>query len=60
MIRRAMAVGGTCTGEHGVGYGKMKYLEKQYGSGGVEMMKMIKTGLDPNSILNPGKVVQIS
>ena len=57
LIQRTMKVGGTCTGEHGVGYGKIKYLKEQYGEGGVEMMKQIKKGLDPNNIMNPGKVV---
>ncbi|KAL3905372.1 MAG: hypothetical protein SGILL_009704 [Bacillariaceae sp.] len=58
LIQRTLKVGGTCTGEHGVGYGKMKYLEQQYGSGAVRMMESIKTSLDPNGIMNPGKVVQ--
>lgn len=58
LIQRTLAVGGTCTGEHGVGYGKIKYLEQQYGSGAVKMMKAIKKALDPNNILNPGKIVQ--
>lgn len=59
MIQRALDVGGTCTGEHGVGYGKIKYLREQFGDGGVEMMGMVKKGLDPNNIMNPGKVVSI-
>jgi D-lactate dehydrogenase (cytochrome) len=57
LIKRAIEVGGTCTGEHGVGYGKIKYLKEQYGKGGVEMMRQIKKGLDPNNIMNPSKVV---
>merc|ERR1712218_5244 len=57
LIRRTIEAGGTCTGEHGVGYGKIKYLEKQYGKGGVDMMKMIKRGIDPKNIMNPSKVV---
>lgn len=44
LIRRTLRVGGTCTGEHGVGYGKMKYLEAQYGPGAIQMMKAIKVG----------------
>jgi D-lactate dehydrogenase (cytochrome) len=57
LIRRTLELGGTCTGEHGVGYGKIKYLEQQYGAGAVKMMKAIKQSLDPNQIMNPGKVV---
>jgi D-lactate dehydrogenase (cytochrome) len=57
VIRRTLEVGGTCSGEHGVGYGKIKYLEAQYGPGGVRMMKAVKTALDPFQIMNPGKVV---
>lgn len=57
LIRRTIEVGGTCTGEHGVGYGKTKYLEQQYGPGAVNMMRAIKQALDPDNIMNPGKVV---
>lgn len=57
LIQRTLEAGGTCTGEHGVGYGKMKYLRQQYGPGAVHMMRMIKQGLDPLNIMNPGKVV---
>jgi D-lactate dehydrogenase (cytochrome) len=57
LIARTIEAGGTCTGEHGVGYGKIKYLSQQYGEGGVEMMRRVKTGLDPFNIMNPGKVV---
>ena len=59
LIKRTIGVGGTCTGEHGVGYGKIKYLKQQYGEGGVHMMELVKRGLDPNNIMNPGKVVII-
>ena len=57
IIRRTLRAGGTCTGEHGVGYGKIKYLADQYGPGAVRMMELVKESLDPNNILNPGKVV---
>ena len=57
LIKRTLDAGGTCTGEHGIGYGKIKYLEAQYGLGGVHMMKLIKNAIDPLNIMNPGKVV---
>lgn len=59
LIQRTIEAGGTCTGEHGVGYGKMGYLEKQYGGGGVKFMRKIKLALDPCNIMNPGKVVPL-
>jgi D-lactate dehydrogenase (cytochrome) len=59
LIERTLQAGGTCTGEHGVGYGKIQYLEQQYGAGATTMMKMVKKGLDPHNIMNPGKVVAL-
>ena len=59
LIRRTIGAGGTCTGEHGIGYGKMKYLPKQYGEGGVEFMRKIKKAIDPTNIMNPGKIVKV-
>lgn len=56
LIRRAIAVGGTCTGEHGIGTGKKQYLELEFGAGTVAAMKAIKLALDPTTILNPDKV----
>ena len=59
MVARALAMGGTCSGEHGVGYGKMKFLAAEHGENGVELMRSIKRALDPENRMNPGKVVDI-
>ena len=57
LAERAVAMDGTCTGEHGVGQGKIKYLDAEHGSGGVFAMRAIKKAFDPQNILNPGKIV---
>ncbi|TYI65322.1 hypothetical protein E1A91_D09G149300v1 [Gossypium mustelinum] len=57
MVYTALSMEGTCTGEHGVGTGKMKYLEKEFGIEALQTMKRIKTALDPNNIMNPGKLI---
>ena len=50
-------MGGTCTGEHGVGIGKKKYLPKELGDGAVAVMATLKHALDPDNIMNPGKII---
>ena len=59
MIDRALAMGGTCTGEHGIGCGKLRYLEAEHGAGAVDVMRSIKQTLDPHNLMNPGKVVVV-
>ena len=56
---RAIAMEGTCTGEHGIGQGKIKYLEAEVGAG-VNIMRQIKQALDPQDIFNPGKIVPLA
>ena len=56
LVMRALAMGGTCTGEHGVGYGKIKFLNAEHGEA-MSVMRSIKQALDPKNLMNPGKIV---
>ncbi|WP_395691718.1 FAD-binding oxidoreductase [Piscinibacter sp.] len=56
LVHRALAMEGTCTGEHGIGLHKQGFLVDEAGSGAVEMMRTLKRALDPKNILNPGKI----
>nr|WP_258358981.1 FAD-linked oxidase C-terminal domain-containing protein [Moorella sulfitireducens] len=53
----AIFLGGTLSGEHGIGIAKQKYMELEFGAGGVAVMQRLKEALDPLGILNPGKLV---
>ncbi|GAB3764398.1 FAD-linked oxidase C-terminal domain-containing protein [Ramlibacter monticola] len=59
LVARALRLGGTCTGEHGVGLHKMGFLVEEAGGGAVEAMRTIKRALDPKNIMNPGKIFSV-
>jgi D-lactate dehydrogenase (cytochrome) len=56
LVERALKFGGTCSGEHGVGIGKLKYLAAEHGAA-LEVMRSIKQAIDPNNLMNPGKLI---
>ena len=56
IVARALALGGSCSGEHGVGIGKREFLEQEHGAETLAVMRQIKTALDPRGIMNPGKL----
>ena len=57
LVERALAMDGTCTGEHGIGQGKQKYLKAELGPEAIDAMRALKKALDPQNIFNPGKIV---
>ena len=59
LVERALAMEGTCTGEHGVGQKKMKYLEAEHGPAALDLMRTLKRAIDPDNIMNPGKIVAL-
>jgi D-lactate dehydrogenase (cytochrome) len=59
LVARALALEGTCTGEHGVGLHKMEFLVNEAGTGAIDMMRTIKRALDPKNIMNPGKIFSL-
>jgi D-lactate dehydrogenase (cytochrome) len=56
LVQRALKFGGTCSGEHGVGIGKLKYLDAEHG-GALDVMRAIKRAIDPDNLMNPGKLI---
>jgi D-lactate dehydrogenase (cytochrome) len=56
IVARALSLGGSCTGEHGIGLGKREFLEQEVGAEALAVMRSVKTALDPKGILNPGKI----
>jgi D-lactate dehydrogenase (cytochrome) len=59
LAERAIRMNGTCTGEHGIGQGKIRYLEAELGADTVEVMRVIKRAIDPDNVMNPGKIFRL-
>lgn len=57
LVERAIAMDGTCTGEHGIGLGKRKYMTLEHGENALDVMRAIKQALDPHNLMNPGKIL---
>jgi D-lactate dehydrogenase (cytochrome) len=58
LVHRALSLDGTCTGEHGIGCGKIDFLLAEHGEA-VSVMRAIKTAIDPDNIMNPGKIFRV-
>ncbi|MDB5415914.1 MAG: 2-hydroxy-acid oxidase [Rubritepida sp.] len=56
IVKRALDLGGTCSGEHGIGLGKREFLEAEHGAEAMAVMRSLKVAMDPKGILNPGKI----
>ncbi len=56
LVNRAIAMGGTCTGEHGIGSYKIKFMQSEHGDA-VNLMKLLKRSIDPQNLMNPGKML---
>jgi len=59
LVTRAIALEGTCSGEHGIGLHKMDFLVTEAGAGAIDLMRVIKRALDPKNIMNPGKIFSL-
>jgi D-lactate dehydrogenase (cytochrome) len=56
IVARGLSLGGTCSGEHGIGLGKRAFLQREHGSDALDVMRSLKAALDPKGLLNPGKL----
>ena len=59
LAHRAIAMGGTCTGEHGIGQKKIAYMEDEHGRAAIDLMRRVKAAFDPQNLFNPGKVFAV-
>jgi D-lactate dehydrogenase (cytochrome) len=59
LVTRALAMDGTCTGEHGIGLHKMDFLVMEHGEDAIDLMRALKRAFDPKNLLNPGKIIRV-